>query len=132
MSPVTFPVYRSRDGKLFENAKQALRQNILSLAAEKSTCSVQSEFSQVLGFLEQNADLQTAFLEFLSHLDPAAYPIREGQTVILMENDAFGTTSVVVVKKIHKGGNVIVQEGDMTRETHLRNLRPITTPSNLT
>lgn len=70
MRPVTYPVYCSRDGKLFENAKDALRQNILSLASEKALGTVQPQFSQVLEFLEHHPDLRTALLEFLFYLDP--------------------------------------------------------------
>lgn len=49
-----------------------------------------------------------------------------GQSAILEENDCFGSTSNVVVLKIHKGGNVIVQDGVLKREVSARNLSPAT------
>lgn len=50
--------------------------------------------------------------------------MKPGDTVLLQENDRFGTQSVVVILKIHKGGNCIVQDGDHERETHLNKLKP--------
>lgn len=47
-----------------------------------------------------------------------------GQSATLKEDDCFGSTVSVVVLKIHKGGNVMVQDGNMTREVSARNLRP--------
>lgn len=51
--------------------------------------------------------------------------LRVGQSVILQENDCLGSTSVVVIVKIHKGGNVIVQDGVWKREVGATNLSPI-------
>ena len=51
-----------------------------------------------------------------SHLLP-------GDEVWLHEHDYFLTRTQVKVLKICKGGNVLVKDGDHTRQTHIRNLR---------
>ena len=50
--------------------------------------------------------------------------IKEGELAWLLENDCFGTKSMVRVVKIHKGGNAIVLEGGRKRECRVGNLRP--------
>lgn len=58
-------------------------------------------------------------------LAPASlFGLTVGQPATLKENDCFGSTVNVVILKIHKGGNVIVQEGQTKREVSAHNLRP--------
>lgn len=52
------------------------------------------------------------------------FGITVGQPATLSENDCFGSTRNVVVLQIHKGGNVIVQDGNVKREVCALNLRP--------
>lgn len=51
--------------------------------------------------------------------------LKVGQPATLEENDCFGSTTKVTVLKIHKGGNVIVLDGDSEREVGAQNLKPI-------
>lgn len=51
--------------------------------------------------------------------------IKEGESAWLLENDCFGTRTMVRVVKIHKGGNAIVVEGEKRRECSVNNLRSV-------